>query len=241
MTTTALTARRIPVASIDATTRAAMFALFARYYADVSAERFAADLDAKQFALVVEDGAELAGFTTARVFDFEQGGQTSRIVYSGDTIVAREHWGQQALAQAWLGEMGRIARAADGLPLYWFLIAKGHRTWRYLPAFARTFVPSPHGAAEPALLGLRDALAAAMFGRAFDRVSGVIRFSDPQGRLTAEWAEPSPRERARPDVGFFLRANPGHARGDELACLTSLSCDNMRPLARRWFDRGFDA
>lgn len=240
MTATELTARRIPVSAIDATTRAAMFALFARYYADVTAERFASDLVAKQFALVVEHGGTLAGFTTARVFDFEHGGETSRIVFSGDTIVAREHWGQQALARAWLGEMGRIARAADGLPLYWFLIAKGHRTWRYLPAFARAFVPSPEGT-NTGLLGLRDALATAMFGKAFDRASGVIRFADPQGRLTAEWAEPNARERARPDVGFFLQANPGHARGDELACLASLARDNMRPLARRWFDRGLDA
>jgi len=235
-----LTARRIAVTEIDAPTRAAMFALFARYYADVSEKRFAADLEAKQFALLLEDTGRIAGFTTARVFDFAHGGETCRIVFSGDTIVAREHWGQQTLARAWLGEMGRIARMAGDRPLYWFLIAKGHRTWRYLPAFARSFAPSPGGEDDPGLLALRDALAAAMFGPAFDPASGVIRFAEPQGRLSGPWAEPTARERRRDDVRFFLSANPGYGNGDELACLTAITPENMRPLARRWFDAGGD-
>jgi hypothetical protein len=55
-------------------------------------------------------------------------------------------------------------------------------------------------------------------------------------RLASPWVEPSAREAARPDVAFFLRANPGYRQGDELVCLCPLSRDNMRPLTRRVFD-----
>lgn len=235
-----LTARAVPVEAIPDGLRAAMFTLFAVYYENVSFSRFAADLAGKNFALLLLDAAGgLAGFTTARSYDFIHEGTARRIVFSGDTIVAREHWGQQAMAREWLAQMGRIARECGQRPLYWFLIVKGHRTFRYLPAFARSFVPGPQGGDDPALLALRDALAGAMFGPAFDPASGVIRFAEPQGNLAPRLAEPDDRELRLPEVRHFLEANPGHVRGDELACLCALTPDNMRPLARRWFEAGF--
>ena len=236
----ALTARTVPAGHIAPETRAEMFALFCEYYDHVTPGQFAADLAAKDFALLLRDAhGGLAGFTTARCFDFNHAGQTMRVVFSGDTVVAREHWGQQAMARAWLGEMGRIAQAAAGRPLFWFLIVKGHRTYRYLPAFARDFVPKPGGGDDPALLALRDALATDLFGQAFDPASGLIRFARPQGQLAPHWVDPAPRERNLPEVRHFLAANPGHARGDELACLCSLAPENMRPLALRWFRAGY--
>jgi hypothetical protein len=52
------------------------------------------------------------------------------------------------------------------------------------------------------------------------------------------WAAVEPEETSRPDVAFFLRSNPGYTQGDELVCLTELSCSNLRPLARRVFEQG---
>ena len=52
--------------------------------------------------------------------------------YSGDTIVDKEHWGQQQLARAWISRIGRIKAEAPDTPLYWFLLVKGHRTFKYL-------------------------------------------------------------------------------------------------------------
>lgn len=219
-----------------------MFALFEASYANVDRARFDADLAAKDFALLLhaETGA-LAGFTTACTFDFDHAGARCRVVFSGDTVVDPQHWGQQALARGWLAEMGRIARAAGSLPLYWFLIVKGHRTYRYLPAFARRFVPQPGGKDDPALLALRNAVALARFGPAFDPASGVIRFATPQGNLREALAQPDPRALRLPEVRHFLAANPGYAQGDELACLCSLAPENMQPLARRWFMVGHGA
>ena len=232
-----LSATRIPQSAIGDALRTEMFRLMQRYYANVCAARFAEDLAAKTCALVLRDRHGLAGFTTLRVFDFEHGGRTRRIVFSGDTIVDHRHWGEQELARCWLGEIGRITRAGPDVPLYWFLIVKGHRTYRYLPAFARDYVPrAEQRGGDAALVAMRNALAAHLYPGAFDAQTGLIRFAEARGNLQADWSEPSAREAALPDVAYFLSANPGYRSGDELACLCSLARGNMRPRAQRWFD-----
>ncbi len=40
-----------------------------------------------------------------------------------------------------------------------------------------------------------------------------------------------------PHVEFFVRANPGHADGDELVCLTELTPTNLTPAGRRMVGR----
>ena len=215
-----------------------MFALFARYYANVSPDGFEADLRAKDTVLLLERGDALAGFTTAAFTRRKIGGRELVEVFSGDTVVDHAHWGEQVLGRAWLELVGRAARRFAPLPLYWLLIVKGHRTYRYLPAFAQDYVPSGD-TDDGELVALRDALAAERFGDAFDPASGVVRFDAPRGNLAAEWAEPSAREMRLAEVRRFLAANPGFRQGDELACLCSLARANMKPRAQRWYDSGW--
>ena len=234
-----LEARTVAVAAIGLGLRERMYRLFSDYYDCVSRTQFDEDLTSKQFVILVEKAGELIGFTTAVTADRPFEGHNIRVVFSGDTIVDHRHWGQQALAKAWLTEMGRIAREAGPKRLYWFLIVKGHRTYRYLPTFALHYVPSRAGVAGTELMRLRDALASEKFGSHFDAAAGVVRFESSRGQLRPQWAEPSQRELRLPDVAFFMNSNPGFRNGDELACLTEINRDNMRPLARRWFDEGF--
>lgn len=218
----------------------ALYDLFSRYYDDVDPARFERDFRSKDFALVLEHGGQPVGFTTAGLFDFAWRGESIAVLFSGDTIVDRAFWGEQELARAWLGQIGRLARVWPDRRMVWFLIVKGHRTYRYLPVFARRYVPCEGGTSDSDLAGLRDAIAADMFGTRFDPASGTIHFDMPRGRLRDEFADPTHREAGLPGVAYFLNANPGFRAGDELACLCDLSRDNMRPRARRWFDEGRD-
>jgi hypothetical protein len=224
--------------AIDEPMRIAMFALFERHYNDVSRDQFEAALAAKDTAILLHSGGVVIGFTTAAYSTFAFAGHDIGILFSGDTIVDPAFWGEQELARTWLQEIGRVTARSEGRALYWLLIVKGHRTYRYLPAFALNYVPSAGGSDNPELIALRNAVAAERFGSAFDPVTGVIRFAEPRGRLHPDIADPLPRERSNPHVRFFLEANPGFRNGDELACLCALSADNMRPRARRWFADG---
>jgi hypothetical protein len=81
-------------------------------------------------------------------------------------------------------------------------------------------------------------LAHQRFEEAYDSERGIVSFDRSRGHLRPMWAAVDPEEAARPDVAFFLRSNPGYTQGDELVCLTELSCSNLRPLARRVFAQG---
>lgn len=233
----ALTSKILPVSGIRSSDREEMWALFRRFYAGTRRELFEHDLAQKDSLLLLQDEAgRIQGFSTLTVGITRFEGETIRYVFSGDTIVDRAYWGSQALAFTWLRYVGELKRERPELPLFWFLIVKGHRTFRYLPAFAREFYPHWERGTPARIAGLMNQLARERFGDAFDDAQGVIRYSDSHGHLAEPFAEANEREASREDVSFFLRRNSGYRRGDELVCLCELSAENLRPLARRLFE-----
>lgn len=236
-----LTGRVEETAGLDARTRADMFALYEQYYGGTSEALFLGDLEDKQYAVVLrDDQGTLQGFSSIKVWQEELAGKTFRIMYSGDTIVHQDHWGQQALAFTWINFSGALKAAAPDTPLYWFLLVKGHRTYRYLKAFYRVFYPAYNRPTPPEAKALIDHLASAKFGEFYNPETGVVHFPESRGHLKSDWAEIPEKDRRRPDVRFFLERNPGYTAGDELVCLTELSHENQNPLAARLFDAGFD-
>ncbi len=234
-----LSARVVAVRGLESALVERLWALFRRYYDDVAPERFADDLAAKDEIVLLEtETGELAGFSTLSVREEVVDGRRLRVLFSGDTIVDRRHWGSQVLAQAWIRHVGAIRARAPELPLHWLLIVKGYRTFRYLPTFSLRFVPDLAGRDDPDLRALRDELAVRRFGAAFDRETGVVRFPDRRGRLAVDWATVEAHHARRADVAFFLARNPGWRDGDELVCLCPVEAASMRPFARRLFEEG---
>ena len=237
-----LESRVIPVPQLDPDLREAMYRLFATYYDGADRTRFDRDFSTKDEVVTIWHAGALCGFTTLQWFRFSHDGRDIGILFSGDTVMERLHWGHQALASAWLRRVGYWSRRCPHGPLYWLLIVKGHRTYRYMPVFGIDFVPSWRtGANTEALLTLRNALARHRFGDAFDERDGVVRFRDTNNRLKPAVAQPTHRERSRPDVAFFLERNPGYVNGDELVCLCPLTPENMRPFGRRIYEQGRSA
>lgn len=237
---TRLASAVIPSADVGVELRSRMYALLAAHYDGVDGRTFDKELGEKDSVVTLWDDDLLCGFSTLCSFLFRHQGRDVAVLFSGDTIVNREHWGQQELASAWLREVGRLSREYAGLEFYWLLIVKGHRTYRYMPAFGYEYVPDwrrPDGG-DDGLRKLRDALARHRYGDQFDASTGVIRFRRPTSRLKAEIAMPSEREAKRPDVAYFIRRNPGYLRGDELVCLCSLAPENIRPFGRRLYEQG---
>ena len=234
-----LNAAVLDVRSLDQPVRDAMFALFSRHYEGTSKQRFEEDLTEKDSVILLrDDTGKVCGFSTLVTFPIRHEGRDMLIVFSGDTIIERAHWGSQTFAYTWIRHIGKLARQVPDVPLFWLLIVKGHRTYRYLPAFGLRFVPDWRGKQDSRLMNLRNAIAAVRFGGNYDANTGLVRHAPSQGHLTAEFAGISERERKRADVAYFLQCNPGYARGDELVCLCELSTDNMRPLTRRLFVQG---
>lgn len=229
--------RFVPVHELDDAIKSQMASVYLESYDASSEALFLRDLANKDEALLVYAAGELVGFTTVRVFEREWRGERIRVVYSGDTVIERAHWGQQALAFAWIARMGALKREHPDTPLYWFLLVKGHRTFRYLPVFGKSFYP--HWSVDRSdLKPLANALALDMFPDDYNPATGVVEFRQSRGHLKPDLALTSPEELDREGVRFFLERNPGFRRGHELVCLCEVEEHNMKPLTLRLFRKG---
>jgi hypothetical protein len=225
----------VAVTGLTSKQRDAMFALMDQHYESVCPDTFAADLHEKQWVILLLDPSSeaLCGFSTQVVLDVTVAGRRVKALFSGDTIVTRERWGDNALAHVW----GRLAlslidRLADS-ELYWVLLSKGYKTYRFLPLFFREFYPR-HDVATPAWAKeVVDALGRHKYPTAYDPAGGVVRASPGKDRLRPGVAEVTAERLRDPHVRFFTERNPGHASGDELCCLAPLTRANFTPAAYR--------
>lgn len=216
-----LGAETVEVPGLDGATRERMWALYSAHYERVDEGRFFADLDGKHHAILLRDLAseELHGFSTLRVDTVETAGRRYRIVYSGDTIITDDYQRQTALHREFVRYIMRVAGKSRGLPVYWFLISKGYRTYLLLSRNFNEYWPRVDRAMPGEMVTLRDTLALERFGEAYDAARGVLRFDPPGPRLRDGVAPVTAGALAAEDVRFFVESNPGHADGDELCCL----------------------
>jgi hypothetical protein len=223
----------VPVGTLAASDREAMRRLLDRYFEGVSGARFEADLAEKEWAILLHDATgALRGFSTLMRLRPRVPEGPVVAFYSGDTIIEREFWGDDALPRLWGRHVFTLAAAEPDVPAYWFLICSGYKTYRFLPVFYREFFPTWRRATPPNVRRLLDALAGAKFGPAYDAERGVVRLPGATP-LRAGVGDVTPRRLRDPDVAFFAAANPGHARGDELACLVRIAPDNVTRAGRR--------
>jgi len=230
-----LEGRLIPTSELTSRERRQMFDLMDRHYTNVHRETFDADLAEKQWIIGIYERptGRLCGFSTQMLVDATIGGRTIKALFSGDTIIDRQHWGNQALSRAW----GRFALSlVDEYPqseLYWYLISQGYKTYRFLPLFFYEFyprvdVPTPDWARR-----VIDAFGRRKFPQEYEENAGVVRASANQYRLRDGVADVTPQRRRDPHVRFFVERNPGHARGDELCCIAPLTRENFAAAAFR--------
>jgi hypothetical protein len=224
----------VPRASLAPTDARELFELFARHYEHVDRVHFAEDLAEKDCAILLRDArGAIRGFSTQVVLRATVHGRPVRAIFSGDTIIDPAFWGDQELVRGWCRFAGAVRAAEPGVPLYWFLISKGYRTYLYLPLFFVRYYPDPARPTPAFEQAVMHALAAGKFPDAYRPETGTLEFAERRGNLTPELAAVPAARRADPRVQFFLARNPGHARGTELVCLAEVATSNMRSIAAR--------
>lgn len=225
----------VEVDQLKASERDAMFRLLDGMFANVRREAFDADVAAKQWVIRVHDptSGELVGFSTQVLFGPERTGSAACVLYSGDTVVERQHWGDVALSHVW----GRLALELidqyGDAPLYWLLTSKGFRTYRYLPMFFHEWYPRHERGTPPLERQLINRLGSYLAPHSYDRRSQVIRAGDGKDFVRPGISEPIGRAAADEHVRYFLDRNPHYDRGDELCCLAPLTRENFTRAAYR--------
>jgi len=226
----------INVCDITAVQREDMLSLMALHYAGVDPAVFRRDLDEKQWviALIESDAERIVGFSTQVLLEVEGRDQPITALFSGDTIVKQSHRAHSKLARAWGRLVLGLIDAFPGRDLYWFLIAKGYKTYRFLPVFFEEFYPRFDEPTPVRVQAILDAVACRKFPQGYDHRTGIVHANgeDPC-RLRDGVAEITAERLADPHVRFFASQNPGHARGDELCCLAPLTRGNLNRAAYR--------
>jgi hypothetical protein len=218
---------------LHAATREAMFHLLSAHFRGADRDTFEADLAEKDYAILLEEAdGTLRGFSTLLFYTSRAAGRALPIVYSGDTIVDRGAWGSPALARTWISAVREIGGVPQGAELYWFLLTSGYRTYRFLPVFFQSFYPRHDGAGADALEPMLDGIAVEKFGERYDGTQRIVRFASAQVLTPDLLALPEART-VDPHIAYFLQRNPGHERGDELACLTPIHDGNLTAAGRR--------
>ena len=222
--------------------RERLFQLMCAYYANMSRNAFEKDLLEKDWVIVARQmrtGA-IMGFSTQMVLDVERaslpgwkGLKPIKVLFSGDTIIARPYWGRNPLAQ-WWGRLSLSLLAAESeADWYWFLISKGFRTYRFLPVFFHEFFPHTGRDTPRWATSLINELAVRRYPGRYDPEAGIIRAGKDDCHLRSGISDITSERLANRHVRFFLDRNPRHHAGDELCCIAKLSHDNFRRSAYR--------
>jgi len=232
----------IPCANLTAAERKRMYALLDSYFVGTTRARFETDLAEKKAVILLRDrqDQQIQGFSTLLRMTVDIEGTPIVAFFSGDTIIAREYWGDTLLSRLWsqtiFAEADRIKAQESAARVYWFLICSGYKTWRFLPVFFREFYPHPDSPTPAKIKLILDTLGERKFGRQYFPDSGVVRFDAPTP-LRCGIADITEQRLRDAWIAFFNRVNPGHTRGDELACLAEIAHSNLTRAGERMLGR----
>src|SRR5690606_16600770 len=122
-----------------------MFRVFCRYYENTSLDQFLADLGKKTGAFLIRRKSDdaIVGFSTLGIYHMEVDGRRVRGLFSGDTILEKEYWGNRALNAAFVKRVVWEAIRDPFTPQYWFLISKGYKTFLLLSRNFPEYYPHP--------------------------------------------------------------------------------------------------
>jgi hypothetical protein len=215
-----------------------MFELMLASFEGLDRSTFLRDLEEKDWVILLTNGSgRIVGFSTQMLSTAEVEGRLVRAIFSGDTIVDPEYWGQTELVRLWGRFVLQMLDRYGDEPLYWFLICMGYKTYRFLPVFFHEFFP--HYNVETPLheQTILNSLATTRFPETFDPQAGVVRPMENRVRLRPGVADIDPWREKNPHIRFFAHRNPGHIDGDELVCIAPLSRENLKPRAHAIIQR----
>ena len=165
----------LPQDELSVAEREQMYGLFHQYFEDVSWARFEQDLDEKEWVILLAEAgnSRIHGFSTLMRLRTVIDDEPVTAYFSGDTIIARDHWGETVLPRLWAPNTSLAWRKGSPIGrVYWFLICSGYKTYRYLPVFFRQFYPTCRRPTPPDIKRSLDKLGALKFGTEYDAAAG---------------------------------------------------------------------
>ncbi len=211
----------LKISELTDTDKLAMFRLMQDVYNGENWDKFLSDMTEKNYALVLyNEKSQIAGFTTIEIFDFEG----NIIIYSGDTVVEENSRGDIELMRAWWKFSYTVQQNNPDKSVFWLLISKGWRTYKFFPMFLKKIYPTYRYETPQEVQEFINRLALTKFGDCYK--DGIVVPEKPD--MLKSGKNDVPKRRINDsDVMFFLKKNPEFYKGNELVCLAELSVANL--------------
>ncbi len=212
---------RIPVQQINETQAHSLFDLMDRYYSGMTFDHFIRDLKEKdEVILLLDESEKIVGFSTVQKMTIEVQGRNVLALFSGDTVLEKEFWGNGALGLAFGQYLMRTKMQNPFTPTYWFLISKGYKTYLLMTNNFPFHFPRYERETPKLILSLMDAFYQMRFPGSYEPETGWIRIPKENVALKVEVAKIDQQMLLRhPRIRFFAEKNPLWQQGVELACV----------------------
>lgn len=211
-----------PISDVPLSDRQEMFEIFRQYYDLPEPESFFRDFAAKDDVIILRDkktGA-IKGFSTQKKLTQVIDGKTYRGIFSGDTIIDREYWGDNTLGLGFIWYLFGQCEWRFGRRVYWHLISKGYKTYLLMVNNFERSYPRYDKTTPDFFQALSDDFARKLYSKVYNKEQGLLLFDGPHEHLKTNVAPITEELKARfPHVRYFADRNPCWARGDELVCV----------------------
>jgi hypothetical protein len=203
-----------------------MHNVFIKYYHNAGLDSFKNDLGNKDGAIIIrrKDNGSIAGFSTVWKMPVLLRGRKVFAFFSGDTIMEREYWGSTVLHFAAIKHVVKEKIKHLSVPLYWFLISKGYKTYLLLANNLNNYYPGMDRETDDRLKELLDECCMKLFPENYYREEGLLKFGRDYQKLRSNIAEITEEmKRKYPKIAFFEKVNPTWRQGTELPCIGEVS------------------
>ncbi len=226
-----LEGRIVEVNKLPDSLKKQMYALFTTYF-EVKEKVFMDDMSKKEKVLLLSDErtGEIKGFSTIKMIGLTVDNTKVKVIFSGDTLVDTFYRMETELIKHY----GRFVyeRIEEGVKFYWFLISMGFRTYRFLPLFFYEYYPRYNKETPIFEQKVMDVLGTAEFGNCYNKEKGII-IPTEENFLKRTYASIPSKRLANPHIQFFLKRNPGYAKGEELVCIAEITKQNFKSIFYR--------
>lgn len=175
---------------------------------------------------------DLIGMAAVDVYLSDFDGRKLAVIFTSHVLLDERHRGQNLIQRVGFRTFLETRLHHPLRNIYWFFDTFSVKSYLLLQRNFRDYWPRHDGATPARELALANHLAVQAYGDAWRPDLGIVTRSGRK-RLLAGTAPIEPHMLERPEVGFFVRSNPGHAEGDMLVCLCPLTARNWAHAAGR--------
>ena len=213
--------KRIPVNKITELQLKSLFELMERYYSGMFIEQFIQDFKSKdEVILLLSNEEKIVGFSTVQKMELTIEDKKVLALFSGDTVLEKEFWGNGALGFAFARYLVRVKIQNMWTPTYWFLISKGYKTYLLMTNNFSCHFPRYDKKTPDDIQDLMDKFYRARYFDSYVQKSGTIHPQKGNVFLKVDVAEIDQNMLLmQPKIKFFNETNPKWREGAELACI----------------------